>query len=285
MAITSSKELYDQINKKLSEFIDIQEAQSYAFFILEYLFGLERIDVMMGKEVDLSAEKQTRLKKIYHRVQQQEPVQYIFERAWFYGRTFKVDPRVLIPRGETEELVDLIIKEHRKKKNLLIADFGTGTGCIPITLALELEEAEVYGIDYSEDIIRLALMNGMINKADVGFMVADILQDKIELPQLDIIVSNPPYIRESEKEEMKPNVLEYEPEEALFVSDDDPLVFYKNIADHALDMLKPNGFLYFEINEALGNEVESMLFNKGFNLVKVVQDIHGKDRIVSARKP
>ncbi|QCK13512.1 peptide chain release factor N(5)-glutamine methyltransferase [Mangrovivirga cuniculi] len=285
MALTSSKELYDQINKKLSGFIDIQEAQSYTFFILEYLFGLERIDVMMGKEVDFSAEKQTRLNKIYHRVKQQEPVQYIFERAWFYGRTFKVDPRVLIPRGETEELVDLIIKEHREKKNLLIADFGTGTGCIPITLALELKEAEVYGIDYSEDIIRLALMNGMINKADVGFMVADILKDKIELPELDIIVSNPPYIRESEKQDMKSNVLDYEPGEALFVSDDDPLIFYKNIADHALEMLKPDGFLYFEINEALGSQVETMLFNKGFNLVKVIQDIHGKERIVSARKP
>ncbi|NMM46869.1 peptide chain release factor N(5)-glutamine methyltransferase [Marinigracilibium pacificum] len=284
MAETSSKKLYEEINSTLIEYIEIQEAGSYAFFILEYLFGLERIDIMMDKKIEVSTHKKSELSAIYTRVKAHEPIQYIFERAWFYGRTFKVDKRVLIPRGETEELVDLIIKEHGNTPNLKIADFGTGSGCIPITLALELYKPEVYGIDYDQNIIQLALMNGMINKADVGFMVADILTDDIDLPQLDIIVSNPPYIRLSEKKEMKENVLDYEPEEALFVPDEDPLIFYEKIADHGLKLLKPEGWIYFEINEALGAEVESMLFNKGYNLTKIIPDIHGKDRIVSARK-
>jgi release factor glutamine methyltransferase len=214
----------------------------------------------------------------FERLKRGEPIQYILGTGPFYGREFFVSPATLIPRNETEELVHLIIKENRNA-GLKILDIGTGTGCIPISLALEMNNPEVYGVDISEEALQIAQKNAVALGAKVTFSKCDILTKTPEVTELDILVSNPPYIPEQEKSEMHKNVLDFEPELALFVSNDDPLIFYREIAEKGKQLLKPYGKLYFEINEKYGTVVASLIQDLGYSEVRVLKDLNDKERM------
>lgn len=256
------------------------EADTLVNWLLEHHLGLRRVDMMRFlEEKDLPEA----LKQDFERLKSGEPIQYILGHGPFYGREFKVSPATLIPRNETEELVHLIIKEN-PRVNLRILDIGTGTGCIPITLALEMKNPEVFALDISEDALEIAKENAKTLQAKVKFLPYDILTETPPLSDLDLIVSNPPYIPINEKEQMHRNVLDFEPHLALFVSTDDPLVFYKKIAEKGKHLLKPHGKLYFEINERFGNEVVRVLSALDYKEIRIIKDLNGKDRIVSGKK-
>jgi release factor glutamine methyltransferase len=255
-----------------------QEAESLIHWLLEHHLGMRRVDMMQFmEEKDLPAA----LKNDFERLKTGEPIQYILGHGPFYGREFSVSPATLIPRNETEELVHLILKEN-PAAGLTILDIGTGTGCIPITLKLEMKAARVFGLDVSEEALEVAIENGKILHAQVDFINCDILKETPILPPLDILVSNPPYVAWSEKSQMLPNVLEFEPHLALFVPDDDPLLFYRVIGNKGKLLLKPAGKLYFEINEQFGEEVVALLEGLNYAKVRLVRDINGKNRIVAA---
>jgi release factor glutamine methyltransferase len=253
------------------------EAETLVNWLLEHHLGMRRVDMMhFLEEKDLPEA----LKKDFERLKTGEPIQYILGQGPFYGREFKVSPATLIPRNETEELVHLIIKENLQA-NLRILDIGTGTGCIPITLALEMKNAELFGIDISEEALEIARENAKALQAKVKFLTCDILAEMPPLSDLDLIVSNPPYIPFNEKEEMHRNVLDFEPHLALFVSTDDPLVFYKKIVEKGKHLLKPHGKIYFEVNERFGNDVVRVLSALNYNEIRIIKDLNGKERIIS----
>jgi release factor glutamine methyltransferase len=220
-------------------------------------------------------------------LKKQKPIQYILGETEFYGLPFLVNENVLIPRPETEELVALILAEGKGKREegkVRILDIGTGSGCIPIALKKHLPEAEVSAIDVSEKALALAMKNAELNQVDFHFRLQDILATDDLESSFDIIVSNPPYVRHLEKIEIQPNVLQYEPHLALFVADDDALLFYRKIAALAQKHLTPKGKLYFEINQYLGKETVALVESFGFTEVRLHQDIYGNDRMVSAVK-
>lgn len=271
-------QLVKNLSTQLNQYDPI-EAETLVNWLLEHHLGMRRVDMMnFLEEKDLPEA----LKRDFERLKTGEPIQYILGHGPFYGREFKVSPATLIPRNETEELVHLIIKENPQPK-LRILDIGTGTGCIPITLALEMQEPEVFGVDISEEALEIATFNAKKLKADVTFSKCDILLETPKLTGLDILVSNPPYIPIEEKKLMHQNVLDFEPHLALFVSDGDPLIFYKKIAETGMKLLKPFGKIYFEINERYGSHVADLLSESGYNKVRVIQDLNGKDRIVSGQ--
>ena len=224
-------------------------------------------------------------RSVVKRLQDREPFQYITGETWFYDLQFKCDKRALIPRPETEELVNLIIKDNRVQSNLNLLDLCSGSGCIAISLAKNLKESNVIGIEFSQDAIDLSKKNALLNHVTVSFLYGNVLEElpiEIEDKSLDIIVSNPPYIPFKDKEKMEKNVLDFEPHLALFVSDENPLVFYKSIAKHATFKLKNNGLLYFEIHEDYGSETKKMLEEIGFENVIILQDLQGKNRFIKA---
>lgn len=271
-------QLVKNLSTQLNQYDPI-EAETLVNWLLEHHLGMRRVDMMnFLEEKDLPEA----LKRDFERLKTGEPIQYILGHGPFYGREFKVSPATLIPRNETEELVHLIIKEN-PQPNLRILDIGTGTGCIPITLALEMQEPEVFGVDISEEALEIATFNAQKLKADVTFSKCDILLETPKLTGLDILVSNPPYIPIEEKKLMHQNVLDFEPHLALFVSDGDPLIFYKKIAETGMKLLKPFGKIYFEINERYGSNIADLLSESGYNKVRVIQDLNGKDRIVSGQ--
>jgi release factor glutamine methyltransferase len=256
-----------------------EEAENLVNWLLEHHLGLRRVDMMhFLDEKDLPQA----LKLDFERLKAGEPIQYIFGKGPFYGRDFLVNEHTLIPRNETEELVHLIIKEN-SQAGLKILDIGTGTGCIPISLDLEIKSPEVYGIDISEKALEVARKNGELLKSNVSFLKCDILNEMPNVRELDILVSNPPYVPEGEKSEMHRNVLDFEPELALFVPDLDPLLFYRVIGEKGKQLLKPGGKLYFEIHEKFGSGVADLLTRLGYQEVKVIKDLNGKERIASAR--
>ncbi|TAH00057.1 MAG: peptide chain release factor N(5)-glutamine methyltransferase [Sphingobacteriales bacterium] len=211
-----------------------------------------------------------------------KPIQYVLAEAEFYGLTFIVNPNVLIPRPETEELVDLIINEN-KNQPITILDIGTGSGCIAIALQKKMPNAMVSGLDVSVNAIELAKQNALLNNVSINFSIDDALNLKPKnYPKYHIIVSNPPYIANAEKAEMSPQVLDFEPHLALFVDDNNPLIFYDTISNFALSNLLPQGKLYFEINQNLGHQTQQMLDKKGFN-AQIIKDINGNDRIILAQ--
>lgn len=247
-----------------------------------------RIEIALNPKVEVLEEDLERFKDAILRLKKHEPVQYIIGETEFYGLDFKVNKYTLIPRPETEELVEWIISEFRFSTEVInILDIGTGSGCIAISLAKNLPNAEVNALDVSSEALKIALQNAEFNEVRVDFYETDILKAKT-LPtgvgqtsrKYDVIVSNPPYVRELEKNQMQPNVLEYEPETALFVKDEDPLLFYKAISHLAKVSLKPNGQLFFEINEQFGEELKAFLKEEGFQQIEVKQDIYGKDRML-----
>ncbi|MCE7057489.1 peptide chain release factor N(5)-glutamine methyltransferase [Algoriphagus sp. AGSA1] len=256
-----------------------QEAESLVSWLFEHHLGWRRSDMLNKAE---EASFPSKIFDDFERLKTGEPIQYIIGKGPFYGRDFHVSPHTLIPRNETEELVHLIIKEN-PTSGLRILDIGTGTGCIPISLALELDHPEVFGVDISEEALEIAAKNAEELGAKVIFSSCDILTELPEVEALDILVSNPPYIPVQEKSQMHKNVLDFEPGLALFVSNEDPLIFYRTIAEKGKQLLKPDGKLYFEINEKYGNEVAELMTNLGYFEVQVLKDLNGKDRIVVAR--
>ena len=278
---------------------DEQEIESFFFILTEYLHNLKRVDVTLNPNFELSEAEVGKWNAILAQLQLEKPIQYITGEAWFYGLQFEVNENTLIPRPETEELVEWIIEswklevgswksENQKRINVL--DIGTGTGCIPITLKTNLPQANVFAIDVSEMALEVARRNAELNKVEVNFIQANILEvedvSKIQtsisqLPtNFDIIVSNPPYVRNLEKQEIKKNVLDYEPHLALFVEDTDALLFYRKIAQLAIKNLSPNGLLFFEINQYLGKETVELLENLGFKNIELKKDMFGNDRMI-----
>lgn len=271
---------------------DEQEIESFFFILTEYLHNLKRVDVALNPNFELSDEEVEKWNAILVELQQEKPIQYITGEAWFYGLQFEVNENTLIPRPETEELVEWILNSPitQHPKPISILDIGTGTGCIPISLKANLPLANVSAIDVSEQALAVAKRNAELNKVEVNFIQANILEvedlSKLPLPKtqnpkpFNIIVSNPPYVRNLEKQEIKKNVLDYEPHLALFVEDTDALLFYRKIAQLALKNLTPNGLLFFEINQYLGKETVELLENLGFKNIELKKDMYGNNRMI-----
>jgi release factor glutamine methyltransferase len=275
---------------KLLPLYGASEAERMIHLLMEEVAGPE-LNLRMRSGEYLKDTDLEKLDNFLDQVNQHRPLQYVLGHAWFYGMRFFVDENVLIPRPETEELVDWIAEsEGRKRKEgftsgLKIFDVGTGSGCIAIALKKKFSGANVYAIDISEKAIEVASKNAGANGMEINFLKGDILsevsRDSIK-EKFDVIVSNPPYIRKSEMESIAENVKNFEPHEALFVENDDALIFYKAITGFALSHLEENGKLYFEINESLGNDIQNLLLQKGFQEVEVKKDLSGKERMVRA---
>ena len=271
----------------LKEIYPKTEIDTFFFLLIEEKLNLQRVDSVMQPDFLIIDAILSELKVILKRLLKEEPIQYIIGNTEFYGLPFKVNKNTLIPRPETEELVEWVLKEVtelqiRKIEKISILDIGTGTGCIPISLAKNLSNSSISAIDVSGDALKVAQQNATLNNVEISFLEMDILETK-ELPQqYNLIVSNPPYIRELEKGEIKNNVLENEPHLALFVEDNNPLIFYSKIADLARIHLKKGGLLFFEINQYLGKETVEMLKQKDYNTITLKKDLFGNDRMVKA---
>lgn len=284
------KDVFSGFEQQLQPLYDAREAGAIALLVLEELTGLSRAKLKAFGDDDVPADALEKLQAILNELKTGKPVQYILGTTEFYGLPFLVNPAVLIPRPETEELVEWILKSVTgyqslgTGKNLAILDIGTGSGCIAISLKTNLPDAQVSAIDISADALKTAGQNAVINEVEVTFMEQDILEDnfKIENSKFDIIVSNPPYVTLEDKTQMHTNVNDFEPHTALFVPRQDPLIFYKAIADFSAIHLNKNGLLFFEINENFGQETVQMLSDKSFIAIELRQDICGRDRMVKA---
>ncbi|OAQ39599.1 hypothetical protein A5893_08385 [Pedobacter psychrophilus] len=241
-------------------------------------FGIHNTNI----DVDLNEDQYQIYQQQLSKLQQEIPIQYVLAKADFYRLKFKVSPAVLIPRPETEELVHLIINDFKNKGVVEIIDIGTGSGCIPIALKKNLSQAKLTGIDISQKALGIAKENALLNRVEVDFLCDDALNIKTSnYPKFDVIVSNPPYIDVKEKEEMQNQVIQHEPHLALFVEDENPLIFYDKITDFALSNLKNNGVLYFEINQNLSLETKNLIESKGFK-AEIIKDLNENDRIIKA---
>lgn len=271
------------IRSRLQPYYTAEEVSALSRIVCCDLFGQAPTDYYLGKDIVLSPKKEQELEDILQRLSRFEPLQYIEGRTLFLGREFWVAPGVLIPRPETEELVELMLKEIPADARIL--DVGTGSGCIAISLAKELPDALVTAWDVSPEALSVARVNARKLQANVRFVECDVLACQVdEVGLYDVIVSNPPYVTEAEKADMEPNVLQWEPSLALFVPDDDPLRFYRRIAVLGRDMLADGGRLYFEINRAYGREMVEMLRTMGYVGVRVEKDLSQNDRFVIAEK-
>lgn len=279
--------LLTSIVQPLLSCYDEGEARAIARYVAEVRFGLNQTDICMGKDKQISAEERNDLENIINRLLQREPVQYILGQADFFGRTFHVAPGALIPRPETEELVQWILDEQTADTAPHILDIGTGSGCIAVTLAKEIPDATVSAIDISPQALDIAEKNASALQAQVAFHLVDILHGNIpEAPcsDLDVIVSNPPYICRSEARDMDDNVLCHEPSQALFVPDETPLLFYEAIGRFARQALRPQGCLYVEINRRFGHETRELFHRTGFKDIELRKDLCGNDRMIRCRK-
>ncbi len=261
-----------------------EEIDAFFYRICEQHLGLRRIDVSLKPETLITSETFEYLETITSRLLTYEPIQYILGTTSFFGLEFKVDANVLIPRPETEELVAWILKVANPNQSLKILDIGTGSGCIAVSLAKHLPNAEVYALDVSPAALEIAQQNAEQNAVQLNCIEADVLEWSITELSFDIIVSNPPYVRESEKKLMAPNVLEHEPHLALFVKNNHPLVFYKAIVELSKQVLKKDGLLYFEINEYLGDETKALFSSDDFDDLQLNTDIFAKNRMMRASK-
>ena len=276
------KEYRTYFIEKLTPLYDVMEAESFFAIALEELKGWKRVDVALNPDAKLSDEEVSKWDAVLGEMELLKPIQYIFGHTYFYGLDFEVNENTLIPRPETEELVEWIIHESKNRGQVKILDIGTGSGCIAISLAKNLPDAQVFAIDVSDEALAVAKINAARNNVNVTFIQQDILAAQTLPEQFDIIVSNPPYVRNLEKAEIKQNVLDYEPHLALFVDDNDALIFYRKIALLAKANLPQNGKLYFEINQYLGKETLKMVEDLGFNNVVLRKDIYGNNRMASA---
>ncbi|NDV17621.1 peptide chain release factor N(5)-glutamine methyltransferase [Muricauda sp. TY007] len=306
------KEIKDIFHKELGDIYPKEEVDSFFYACIEHYLKLERFILAIQPGITLTKEEEQPLFEALSKLKLEKPLQYILGTAHFMDLELRVDENVLIPRPETEELVQWILddcqKEERSKsdaerppaaragsrsvistplndRSLQILDIGTGSGCIAIALAKHLTNAKVYALDVSQGALTVAKKNAESNKVDITFLKHDILDPELVLElDFDIIVSNPPYVRELEKEKIKRNVKDFEPATALFVSDEDPLLFYKAIMDFSKKHLKENGRLYFEINQYLGKETEALFKAHNFSEIELRKDIFGNDRMLKAIK-
>ena len=275
------KEYRSYFINEIALVFDFSEAESFFYIILQHLHQLKRIDLALNPDLKMSENQLLRWDEIVQELKTQKPIQYILGKTEFYGLKFIVNENTLIPRSETEELVDLILKSAKaKNQNLIILDIGTGSGCIAIALAKNLSNAQVFALDVSEKALEIAQINAKSNQVDVTFLHQNILQTTNLHQQFDVIVSNPPYVRNLEKNEINRNVLDFEPHLALFVEDTDALLFYRKISELACVNLIENGSLYFEINQYLGQETVQLLENLGFKNIQLLQDVYGNDRMI-----
>lgn len=291
------KEFKNIFKKDLLPFYDEQEIDSFFFLTLENLHQMKRLDLALQPNFYIEKNEIQQWEQVLQELKVYKPIQYILGATEFCGLPFLVNENVLIPRPETEELVELIVKDCELHSHILtpnsklkILDIGTGSGCIPIALKKFLPNAEVFAIDISDKALEVAKKNAIANQVTINFIQADILKvydlqnfstPNFPLPtSFDIIVSNPPYVRMLEKTEISPNVLEYEPHLALFVEDNDALLFYRKIANLAKNSLNPNGKLYFEINQYLGKETLALVESYGFKNCELHKDIYGNDRMI-----
>ena len=281
------KEYRSYFIQELTPIFDEGESESFFYLILEDKQQLKRIDLALHPGLTFSEDEIKGWNSILEQLKQEIPVQYLLGKTNFYGLDFEVNANVLIPRPETEELVEWIIKSNgvlQNSKSLKILDIGTGSGCIAISLAKNIPNAEVFAIDVSEKALATAQKNAAINKVEVTFIHKNILETADLEQQFDIIVSNPPYVRNLEKQEIKKNVLDNEPHLALFVEDNDALIFYRKIAELAQKNLSENGQLFFEINQYLGQEMIDLLEKMNFKNIELRKDIYGNDRMTLGTK-
>ncbi len=275
--------MMEYYRSELKEIYPTEEVESLIYLVFLHYKDWNRIEIRMNAESALTESELLQFHWTLKRLKKEEPIQQILGETEFYGLPFTVTPDVLIPRQETEELVDLIIKEAGANSRVL--DIGTGSGCIAVTLAKKLNGAEVFAMDVSKAALEVAKENGTKNYVKLNALEGDVLRTESlpkEIGQLTTIVSNPPYILEQEKSEMSKNVLEFEPHLALFVKNDDPLLFYRKIGHLAYNHLLSGGRLYFEINEQYGTQTQELLNSIGFSDIRIIKDINQKDRIVAA---
>ena len=287
MTFREAEQIYTD---SLSPVYDRREAASLAWLSISHVCKLERAEYLNLKDTEIPPDKYQSLLKILEELKTGKPLQYVIGETEFYGLNFRVNPSVLIPRPETEELVEWILSDIRSSKTsiegLKIIDIGTGSGCIPISLKKNLPEAQLYALDISNEALGVSKQNAVLNQTKVNFIQADILNllnEQLTDEKFGIIVSNPPYVTDSEKQQMLPNVLQHEPHLALFVPDNDPLIFYKAIADFALKHSDINGYLYLEINENLGEETAQLLKQMGLKNIELRKDLGGKDRMIRSQ--
>jgi release factor glutamine methyltransferase len=280
----SLKEITDHYRHTLSHLYDQEEINAIAFLAIEAVAGFKKVHVALNPNEIVPLPVYTKLVEVLHALEEEKPIQYILGFVEFYGLRLEVNQDVLIPRQETEELVDWIIKDANRIHNdsLSIIDIGTGSGCIAISLKKNLSKAHVFALDVSEKALATARENAKQNNAEIYFIIQDILDPGTLLldQKFDVVVSNPPYVLNSEKALMKNNVLIHEPHLALFVEDGDPLLYYDAIANFGLEKLHPGGRLYFEINEIKGEDIKKMLHEKGFIEIEMRKDLNGKDRMI-----
>ncbi len=268
--------------EELSPFFDVLEIEQFYYLVLRKIHNLKRIDIALNPESEANECEIGLWKSILEQLKNQEPIQYILGETSFSGLQFEVNKHTLIPRPETEELVELICNRNKSNEKVTILDIGTGSGCIAISLAKIKPNFEVHALDVSEEALLIATKNSKLNNVKVQFSKKDILKTNFLNQNFDIIVSNPPYVRNLEKENMSKNVLDFEPHLALFVSDNNPLLYYEKIAEIARKNLNKNGQLYFEINQYLAKETEEMLSKMNFKNIEVFKDIYNNDRMIAA---
>ena len=280
------EKIWLQLNGKYPE----SEIDSFVHILFKHYLNMTSFEIHLLQESDMPNEIEQHILKAIDELAKYRPIQYILGKTEFYELQFELTPDVLIPRPETEELVDWIVCEYENQisnTSLSIIDIGTGSGCIAVSLKANFPNSDVWAVDVSEPALSVAMRNAAKNNVEINFIQRDVLKDDLTClgcESFDIIVSNPPYVTSSEKSQMQPNVLEYEPHNALFTPDDDPLIFFKRIAAFGIKNLKDSGMIFFEINEAYHKEVADILKQQGFSDISLRKDINGKWRMISARK-
>lgn len=278
--------------EQVAPFFDEEEASSFFYLIIENWRNLKRVDLVMQPDLFFSESELIQLQNVISELKRQKPIQYILGTTEFYGMFFQVNEHTLIPRPETEELVEWVVMSQKdeegsgklENKFVKILDIGTGSGCIAISLAKNLHQAQVSAIDVSIEALATAKKNAAFNGVEVQFMHQNILETDSFSESYDFIVSNPPYVRMLEKQEIKPNVLEFEPHLALFVENEDALLFYRKIGQLAQNHLNKDGYLFFEINQYLAKETFELLENLKFKFIELRKDIYGNDRMIRCQK-
>ncbi len=284
--MTTADKISKSFKTELKDIYPEREIQTFVEILLEYYAGLSKTDIILKSEKILDPFVSQQIEKALIRLKKSEPLQYIIGETEFYDLKLKVNPSVLIPRPETEELVQWIIENHKNDGKISILDIGTGSGCIPLALKNNLPDSELFAVDISDKALETAKTNAEINKLDISFFQLDILNAEINqnFEKIDIIISNPPYVLELEKKLIHKNVLKNEPHLALFVENDNALVFYKAIIEFANNYLKVGGSLYFEINEVFGLEMTDLYRENGYQGIELKKDINGKDRMIKGVK-
>lgn len=283
--VPNSSDLLRKLTDELEPLYGRNEAKSISFILIENIFGWYKTYIIAGEPLDSFSDSIfIKLESYMERLKKYEPIQYILGEALFYGRKFFVDKSVLVPRPETEELVSLVISQHKAKSEMKMLDVGTGSGCIAITVDKELPPTEVYAMDIDKEALQTARKNAMIHNSHVMFVQDDIFNYQPSYPMFDVVVSNPPYVTESEKGLMNRNVLDYEPHLALFVPDDDSVRYYAAVIRFCEFYLQTDGKIYFEINERLANKVLDVLKAHHYEEIFLFKDFNNKNRIVSAKK-